>query len=68
MFFNSLNNAYLYSNGTIEYRELGIPELCLLPVASLNLIEFNAEFKIKLTADFDNVDDLVKINNKDYVV
>ena len=45
MLFNSLNNAYLYSNGTIEYRELGIPELCLFLVFSLNLIEFNAELK-----------------------
>lgn len=55
---------YFNSNGEIEYRELDIPELCLIPISSLNLSEANVEFKIKLTADFDNSDDLVKSNNK----
>ena len=39
---------------TIEYRDLGIPELCLIPVPSLNLIESNAEFKIKLNVYCDS--------------
>lgn len=45
----SVKYPFFDENGEIAYRELDIPLLCLVPVASLKINEVDINFKVKLS-------------------
>lgn len=44
-----VNYPYFDESGEIEYKELEIPLLCLVPISSLKINEVDIDFKVKLS-------------------
>lgn len=43
-----INTPYFLDDGAIEYKQISVPKLCLVPISSLKLNEIDVDFKVKL--------------------
>ncbi len=59
---------YFTEDGTPEYRDAEIPEMCLVPISSLKLNEVSVDFKVKLSAEISLQDGAKRKDNEGFQV